>query len=267
MPRKPEPSWELKKVIWDVAATVGTDNLQSILRQLDYELEKRRKEGEFFEDIPEERTIKRIIEKDINKLEPEVVVSKLESHIWHLRNDYEAIKQLAERISQTPQEVTYYERTSPPISIELRYYLKNQLLRHFDDLAITAEALAKNMGLMLEFIDFMKDTFQYTVTNLNKDGAMRGNIVDGAEIGIPLQDGRLDIMNGEYNIKQIDDILAQCLLEHFNHRFPKLAFYRHWRVVNFRNVKHEIAEQLRIMVLSKNFGVCPTCVVCKDLEI
>jgi len=101
MPRKAAPTWELQKIIWDIAATIGTDNLQSIMRQLDYELEKRRKEGDFFENIPEERTIKRIINEGINRLSPEVVVSKLPRHVWSLRNDYEAIKNLAKKDNQT----------------------------------------------------------------------------------------------------------------------------------------------------------------------
>ena len=267
MPRKAEPTWNLKKIIWDIAATVGTDNLRSIMRQLEYELEKRRKEGEFFEDTPEERTIKRIIEDDINNLEPEVIVAKLEPHIWHLRHDYEAIKQLAESKTHAHQEVTYYRRTSPPISIELRYYLRQQLIKHFENLALAAETLATNMRLMLDFIDYMKEGPKYKVKDLDKDGAMHGNIVDGAEVGIPLRDGEIDVIKGEYDFRQIDDILAKCLLEHFNSRFPELAFYEDWRAVNFLNVKHEVVEKLRVMALSKNFGVCPTCVVCRDLEI
>lgn len=101
MPRKREPSWDLKLIIWDIAARLGTDNLQAIIRQLDQELEKSRKEGDLFEDIPEERTIKRIINEGINRLPPEVVVSKLPQHVWSLRNDHEAIKKLAKKDVQT----------------------------------------------------------------------------------------------------------------------------------------------------------------------
>ena len=104
MPRKAEPSFELKTIIWDISAKAGKGNVSAIRRQLDYELEKRRKEGNFSEDIPDNRTISRIINEDINELYPEVVVSKLEPHVWHLRNDYESIKRLAERTSQTSQK-------------------------------------------------------------------------------------------------------------------------------------------------------------------
>ncbi|MFC1875488.1 hypothetical protein ACFLY3_05025, partial [Chloroflexota bacterium] len=35
MSKKPEPSFELKKIIWDIAATVGKNNPTDIQRQLD----------------------------------------------------------------------------------------------------------------------------------------------------------------------------------------------------------------------------------------
>lgn len=106
MPRKKEPSFELKMLVWDKAATIGKKP-EVILRELDLELERLREEDKFHEDTPDVRTIKRIIEKDINQLEPEVVIAKLPRHVWHLRNDYEAIKAIAEttaRKSPLPED-------------------------------------------------------------------------------------------------------------------------------------------------------------------
>lgn len=94
MPRKKEPSFELKILVWDKAATVGK-RPDVILRQLDIELEKLREEDKFHEDTPDVRTIKRIIEKDINQLELNVVIDKLPRYVWHLRNDYEVIQKIA----------------------------------------------------------------------------------------------------------------------------------------------------------------------------
>lgn len=104
MPRKPGPSFDLKLIIWDIAATNGTDNYSVIYRELDRKLEELRKEGSFFETTPDPRKVKNIIELDIQGLKPEVVMAKLPLHIWHLRNDYEAIKQLAES-AKAGQEV------------------------------------------------------------------------------------------------------------------------------------------------------------------
>lgn len=98
MPRRREASFQLKTVIWDKAATIGKKP-EVILRELDNELEKLRKEMGIYEDTPDVRTIKRIIERDINSLSPEAVIAKLPPHIWHLREDYEAIKSLTERTS------------------------------------------------------------------------------------------------------------------------------------------------------------------------
>lgn len=95
MPRKKETSFELKMFIWDKAATMGKKP-EVIRRVLDNELRRLCREDDFYEDVPDVRTIKRIIEKDVNQLEPEVVIAKLPRHVWHLRDDCEAIKTMAE---------------------------------------------------------------------------------------------------------------------------------------------------------------------------
>ena len=103
MPRKPETSFELKTLIWDKAATIG-NRPEVILRELENELRRLRKERDFYEEAPDVRTIKRIIEKDINLLSPEVVIAKLPQHIWHLRDDYEAIMSLVDKtVQESPQ--------------------------------------------------------------------------------------------------------------------------------------------------------------------
>ncbi|MFC1938180.1 hypothetical protein ACFLVS_05340 [Chloroflexota bacterium] len=94
MPRKKEPSFKVKTIIWDKAVTTGKKP-EVILRELENELRRLYKEEDFYEEAPEVRTIKRIIEEDINLLSPEVVIVKLPPHVWHLRNDYESIKSLA----------------------------------------------------------------------------------------------------------------------------------------------------------------------------
>jgi hypothetical protein len=99
MPRKREVSFKLKALIWDKAVTIGK-RPEVILRELDNELRRLRKEEDFYEDIPDVRTIKRIIDRDINLLSPDVVIAKLPPHVWRLRDDYEAIKSLADKTTQ-----------------------------------------------------------------------------------------------------------------------------------------------------------------------
>ena len=99
MPRKREVSFQLKAFIWDKAAIIGK-RPEVILRELDNELRRLREEEDFYEDIPDVRTIKSIIERDINLLSPDVVIAKLPSHVWHLRDDYEAIRSLADKTTQ-----------------------------------------------------------------------------------------------------------------------------------------------------------------------
>lgn len=106
MPRKPEPSFRLKQIIWDLAATTGAKNLSALRKDIDYRVEQlRQNENEYFvEDTPDIRTVQRIIESDINRLAPEVVVAKLPPHVWPLRHDYKEIKQLAEGSTAAKRE-------------------------------------------------------------------------------------------------------------------------------------------------------------------
>ena len=104
MPRKPEPSFKLKKIIWDMAGTIGTDNWSALYREVNHTLEKLRDSGELFENVPEERKVHDIIELDIQRLSPEVVVAKLPRHVWRLRNDYKEIIRDLEDIQDDTQK-------------------------------------------------------------------------------------------------------------------------------------------------------------------
>jgi hypothetical protein len=95
----------LKQIVWDIAATVGTENFSAIYRELEQKLRQLHKKEELYEDeTPDIRTLHRIIELDIQRLSPEVVVAKLPRHVWHLRHDYEDIKLLAEENIQAEQK-------------------------------------------------------------------------------------------------------------------------------------------------------------------
>jgi len=98
MPRKIDPSFHTKQIIWDIAATVGTNNWTATYREINRTLEELRNKGELLEDIPDARKVHDIVESDIQLLPPEIVISKLPPHVWRLRHDYENIKQLAKGI-------------------------------------------------------------------------------------------------------------------------------------------------------------------------
>lgn len=121
MPRKKEPSFKVKTIIWDKAVTTGKKP-EVILRELENELRRLYTEEDFYEEAPEVRTIKRIIETDINLLSPEVVIAKLPPHIWHLRDDYEAIKSLADRASQESPRSKELTTTALIIASNLEKY-------------------------------------------------------------------------------------------------------------------------------------------------
>jgi len=107
MPRKPEPSFSLKQIIWEIAATSGMENFSAVYRELDYKLRQLHENNELVgEEIPDRRTVRRIIELDIQRLSPEVVIEKLPKYVWRLRNDYEAIERLAEGVKAKQEAAT-----------------------------------------------------------------------------------------------------------------------------------------------------------------
>lgn len=139
MPRKPEPSFSLKLIIWDIAGTTGTDNWSALYREINHKLEELRDGGELLEDVPEERKVRDIIDLDIQRLTPEVVVAKLPRHVWHLRNDYEAIEQLAENLKaqqEAPTEAVIEHKQEP-----------YEETPHKRKMRVVARALARKISL------------------------------------------------------------------------------------------------------------------------
>jgi hypothetical protein len=158
--RQPEPSFEVKSIIWDAAATVGKDNLAAIERQVDYELERRRKgdQEDLHENTPDIRTIKRIVNKDINELPPEVVLAKLPEHVWLLRNDCPLIKQLSERKTQQAANL---------LIIEAKH-------KHNDDLVVVLQDWRDRFALVpaMPFVRAFRGEFD-EVWNPRSDGSYK----------------------------------------------------------------------------------------------
>ncbi|MDD4985555.1 MAG: hypothetical protein PHQ43_07165 [Dehalococcoidales bacterium] len=96
MAKKTELSFDIKLIIWDAAVSSAPRNWESISRSV----ERKMSDSDCHEDVPDTRTIRRIVEKDINDLSEEVVIGKLPRHIWPLRKDYEGIKKTAETIAR-----------------------------------------------------------------------------------------------------------------------------------------------------------------------
>jgi hypothetical protein len=85
MPRNPDPSWDLKCIIWDLSAKLGKEKYAAIQRTLDRLYGR----GELQEDVPDWRTIKGVI-AELQSL-PIPVLRTLEEHLWLLREDYEGV--------------------------------------------------------------------------------------------------------------------------------------------------------------------------------
>jgi len=109
----------MKQLIWDAAATVGKVNLSAICREVDHQVRRLNERDELLDEgRPDNRTVRRIIDQDIQELSPDVVVKKLPPHTWCLRNDYEAIKQLAKN-TKAQQETGRELQEDPATSLKI----------------------------------------------------------------------------------------------------------------------------------------------------
>jgi len=189
MPRRLEASFELKILIWDKAATIGKKP-EVILRELDPELERLRQDGRIYEDTPDVRTIKRIIEKDINLLAPEVVIAKLPPYTWHLRGDYEAIKSLADKCAQESPHFDELTITALKIASNLSRYHRNLMTVHDSSYIVgnlvygglMYEMLSPDSGQSIELPQVDKTSARYLLSHLKEEFPELANITDWAEL-------------------------------------------------------------------------------------
>ena len=105
MPRIPKLSWQMTYKILEYAASLGRDNLVSIQRSVDNWLKGLSVEERPMEMAPDTRIIRRVIDEDLNKMPPEAVVEQLPPSVWHLRKDYEQIKELADHLHAKPEVI------------------------------------------------------------------------------------------------------------------------------------------------------------------
>jgi len=204
MPRKKEPSFRVKTIIWDKAATIGK-RPEVILRELEHELRRLSKKEDFYEEAPDVRTIKRIIETDINQLSPEVVIVKLQRHVWHLRDDYENIKTLAgTTTAETP--------ISNKLSIALQIIASNLEKIH--------NAPSAAMG------DPFGDTV-YTIEDYIYEGQWVGN--DRTKLGDVNTEASMELLNHLKKEKEA---------------FPELANIKEWSDLNYDHITVNFIQRL-----------------------
>jgi len=122
---------------------ICSTRLSGIQRQLDIELEKLRKSNDidFFENTPDVRTIARIVH-EINDLDPEVALAKLPRHVWILRSDYDALKQI--------EEISAEMTVKPGLELSSALQISNQEVRSHD------QAIFKNSDKVLNESGFDK---------------------------------------------------------------------------------------------------------------
>jgi hypothetical protein len=99
MPREPKPTWQVIEQILSFAASCGKENPAGIKRSLELWKMGLPEDQQPFVMIPEERTISRIINKDLQELSREAVIEKLPRSVWNLRRDCDELQKLADSMS------------------------------------------------------------------------------------------------------------------------------------------------------------------------
>ena len=108
MPRGREPSWAMKTAIWDLASKEGP-KLEAILRDLEHFCRHDMPlEGEI---VPDSRTVKAVI-KELQELKVEVLAT-LPDRVWHLRNDYDDIKDELESVKSGAVKAPAFPASAP----------------------------------------------------------------------------------------------------------------------------------------------------------
>ena len=232
----------MKQIIWDLAATAGAENLSALQKDLDYKLEELRKNHDEYivEAVPDERTIRRVINSDIQKITPEAVIAKLPRHVWYLREDYEAIKQLADDI-QNPQEASP-EKKATDVSQE-----DDPLRRHFAELSETALTLATNFESFLD----MSDAILF-------DSKVGDTVYGGWLLPTEYREELWD----RYRVKMhnIAKFLALDLLSHIREEFPELVKINDWAELTSNELTYDLVARLtRAAKKGAYLGKCNDC--------
>jgi hypothetical protein len=156
----------------------------------------------------------------------------------------------------------------------LNIFIKEQMKVHIEDLTVASKDLVRNMMLLPEFVRYIRHISDMPDLSL-ENNHMRGNIIDGGRLGLPFADGTFDDFgsddvfmgyHGAWEFEKIDILLADCLLEHFKHRFPDIIDYSDWRKFSLETFNQEVIDKLQILIRSKNFGICPRCPICGDIQ-
>ena len=237
MPRRREPSYKLKEIVWDAAAKQGKNvNYSAIQRQLDCDLERLRQDqtANFTDDTPDTRTIKRIIE-EIDEL-PRAVVLTLPEHVWTLRKDYQDLK----RMSKRPSVVSEADRNQR---------LEEERSIHREKLIAVLETLLMN-GLL--YVQRMTDS----KTDAPIYVEMRGeplNYFTPAQLHRQLEKNLMKAF-GEYG----DGFVLDYFLPHLKAEYPNVEFKMLSTILT--EDTYQLLEALQAIAHRGTFkGRCPIC--------
>lgn len=168
-------------------------------------------------------------------------MAKLPPHVWPLRSDYEAIKQLAE-ITKAEQETPKKETPNP------------RLLKHFDDLA----EVAKTLYDVQQYIFSYGKGENFTV--------IESPLILGFFSFQPPPRKQPLLPSFADSSVSIDCPEVEYFFEHLLQEFPKLSL-KSWKelITTTKSLPQDVINRIRTLGNTARFTSCPTCQVCKDL--
>jgi hypothetical protein len=159
----------------------------------------------------------------------------------------------------SPEDILEHYRATEYLESKAEKLLDNpRLLKHFDQLAQTAEVLAHNVQRLLRYTD--------------KEVVVHGNIIEGLFFFMKtpyLETGSIEPLE-EYEYEKqhpVDSYLADCLFAHYENECGKLTF-KSWKEVGEagkENATQELFKDLVRLSHSERIRFCPTCPSCKDI--
>jgi hypothetical protein len=172
-----------------------------------------------------------------------------------------------ERLEQAPEsEVKEKQvpKNNAGVQPDLRKESGYNLDKHYEDLAKAAETLANNIAGIISFAEFLEESTPFD----RSDIGLSGNVIIGGYYGMQEANGNVNPWDDEElcKLQPVNSFDAECLLKHLNYRFADLAHFQDWHEANAHNITREVVNTLYILARSKNFGVSPTCPVCKDIR-
>jgi len=186
----------------------------------------------------------------INEQDKQAMADYLRAHLHMGESRDELLEELGKKYNRSPRQIERYISESKKLIKSVSSKLAET---HFLKLAETAEMLGSNIKKLYEWPGRYPES-----ADIVNGGSLTNIIMDDpSSLSTPVR-------QRSWELERVDDYLAKCLLEHFNHEFPDMSLDG-WQQIDIKTVGQDIAEKLLLLAHSKSLEFCPRCPVCARL--